>query len=66
MSQVKADGGQEIDYDVLIIGAGISGIGFAYRLKQSNPNLTYAVLDARHEVGGTWSLFNYPGKPVAR
>lgn len=50
------------DYDVLIIGAGISGINFAYRIQERCPTLSYAILDARHEVGGTWSLFKYPGK----
>ncbi|OAA43048.1 Flavin monooxygenase-like protein [Cordyceps fumosorosea ARSEF 2679] len=49
------------DYDVVIIGAGISGINFAYRLKERNPNLTYCILEARSEIGGTWSLFKYPG-----
>ncbi|KAJ3472643.1 hypothetical protein NLG97_g10823 [Lecanicillium saksenae] len=49
------------DYDVVIIGAGISGISFAYRLKESNPNLSYVIIEARHEIGGTWSLFKYPG-----
>ncbi|EGX87920.1 monooxygenase, putative [Cordyceps militaris CM01] len=50
-----------IDYDVVIVGAGISGIGFAHRLQQTNPNLTYVIIEARHEIGGTWSLFKYPG-----
>lgn len=48
-------------YDVVIVGAGISGINFAYRLQERNPNLTYTVLENRHEMGGTWSLFKYPG-----
>ncbi|OJJ56237.1 hypothetical protein ASPSYDRAFT_60293 [Aspergillus sydowii CBS 593.65] len=50
-----------VDYDVIIIGAGISGINFAYRLQERNPDLTYCILEARHEIGGTWSLFQYPG-----
>ncbi|KAE8393755.1 hypothetical protein BDV23DRAFT_191201 [Aspergillus alliaceus] len=50
-----------IDYDVIIVGAGISGISFAYRLQEQNPNLSYCILEARHEIGGTWSLFQYPG-----
>lgn len=49
------------DYDVIIVGAGISGINFAYRLQERNPELSYTVLDGRHEMGGTWSLFKYPG-----
>ncbi|KAM3564804.1 hypothetical protein MY1884_000567 [Beauveria asiatica] len=53
--------GRAIDYDVVIVGAGISGISFAYRLQQTNPNLSYAIIESRHEIGGTWSLFKYPG-----
>jgi cation diffusion facilitator CzcD-associated flavoprotein CzcO len=49
------------DYDVIIIGAGISGINFAYRLQERTPHLNYCILEARHEIGGTWSLFKYPG-----
>lgn len=54
----------DLDYDVVIIGAGISGLAFAYRLQERNPDLSYCVLDGRHEIGGTWSLFNYPGTLV--
>jgi cation diffusion facilitator CzcD-associated flavoprotein CzcO len=49
------------DYDVVIIGAGISGINAAYRLQERNPELSYIILEGRHEMGGTWSLFKYPG-----
>ncbi|GAB0139146.1 hypothetical protein EsDP_00007359 [Epichloe bromicola] len=49
------------DYDVVIVGAGISGINLAYRLQERNPELSYCILEGRHEVGGTWSLFQYPG-----
>lgn len=49
------------DYDVLIIGAGISGIGAAHHLKTKRPTTSFAVLDGREELGGTWSLFRYPG-----
>lgn len=48
-------------YDVIIIGAGISGINHGYRLQERNPDLSYAILEGRHEIGGTWSLFKYPG-----
>ncbi|KAK5164030.1 uncharacterized protein LTR77_010121 [Saxophila tyrrhenica] len=48
-------------YDVVIVGAGISGINFAYRLQERNPNLSFVILEGRHEIGGTWSLFQYPG-----
>lgn len=51
----------ELDYDVIIVGAGISGLNFAYRLQHSNPDLRYCILDRRDEIGGTWSLFKYPG-----
>jgi cation diffusion facilitator CzcD-associated flavoprotein CzcO len=47
--------------DVLIVGAGISGIGAAYRIHEKNPNLTYTVLERRARIGGTWDLFRYPG-----
>src|SRR5258706_8830300 len=47
--------------DVLIIGAGISGIGAAYRIHQKNPQLTYTLLERRERIGGTWDLFRYPG-----
>jgi monooxygenase len=47
--------------DVLIVGAGLSGIGAAYRLQQQCPGRSYAVLEARKAVGGTWDLFRYPG-----
>ncbi|KUH83068.1 MULTISPECIES: NAD(P)/FAD-dependent oxidoreductase [unclassified Mycobacterium] len=47
--------------DVLIIGAGISGIGAAYRLQEKNPNLSYLVLERRARIGGTWDLHRYPG-----
>ena len=47
--------------DVLIVGAGISGIGAAYYLQRSHPERTYAILEARGATGGTWDLFRYPG-----
>jgi cation diffusion facilitator CzcD-associated flavoprotein CzcO len=51
----------ENSYDVVIVGAGISGINFAYRLQERLPHLSYIILEGRHEIGGTWSLFKYPG-----
>jgi cation diffusion facilitator CzcD-associated flavoprotein CzcO len=47
--------------DVLIVGAGISGIGAAYRIHEKNPKLSYTVLERRERIGGTWDLFRYPG-----
>ncbi|HEY5952682.1 MAG TPA: NAD(P)/FAD-dependent oxidoreductase [Kofleriaceae bacterium] len=47
--------------DVLIVGAGISGIDAAYHLQTSCPNKSYAVFEARDTLGGTWDLFRYPG-----
>jgi cation diffusion facilitator CzcD-associated flavoprotein CzcO len=47
--------------DVLIIGAGISGIGAAYRIREKNPKLSYTLLERRGRIGGTWDLFRYPG-----
>ncbi|MCW2783034.1 MAG: flavin binding monooxygenase [Marmoricola sp.] len=46
---------------VLIIGAGLSGIGAAAHLKMGLPELTYAILEGREAIGGTWDLFRYPG-----
>jgi cation diffusion facilitator CzcD-associated flavoprotein CzcO len=48
-------------FDVIIIGAGISGINFAYRLQERLPKLTYTILEGRDDLGGTWSYFKYPG-----
>ena len=47
--------------DVLIVGAGLSGIGAAARLTQEHPDRSYLVLEAREASGGTWDLFRYPG-----
>jgi monooxygenase len=47
--------------DVLIVGAGLSGIGAAYHLQTRCPNKTYAILEGRESLGGTWDLFRYPG-----
>ncbi len=47
--------------DVLIVGAGLSGIGMACHLKRRSPWARYAILEARADLGGTWDLFRYPG-----
>ncbi|GAA0600802.1 NAD(P)/FAD-dependent oxidoreductase [Kribbella sandramycini] len=48
-------------FDVLIVGAGLSGIGAAYRIQTQSPDRSYAILEARTAIGGTWDLFRYPG-----
>ena len=47
--------------DVLIVGAGLSGIGAAYYLQRDHPQRSFALLEARDATGGTWDLFRYPG-----
>jgi cation diffusion facilitator CzcD-associated flavoprotein CzcO len=47
--------------DVLIVGAGLSGIGAGYHLQANCPEKKYAILEARDCIGGTWDLFRYPG-----
>ena len=49
------------DIDVLIVGAGLSGIDAACHLRRHCPDRRFVVLEARHGLGGTWSLFRYPG-----
>src|SRR5215469_12989812 len=48
-------------FDVIIIGAGLSGIGGGYRLQTQCPGKRYVILEARTAIGGTWDLFRYPG-----
>jgi len=48
-------------FDVVIVGAGLSGIGAGYRLQTRCPGKRFAILEARSEIGGTWDLFRYPG-----
>jgi len=47
--------------DVIVIGAGISGIAAGYNLKKSCPNKSFSILEGRNSIGGTWDLFKYPG-----
>ncbi len=48
-------------FDVLIVGAGLSGVGAGYHLQANCPDRTYAILEGRDRMGGTWDLFRYPG-----
>src|SRR5947209_3196780 len=48
-------------FDVLIVGAGLSGIGAGYHLQTESPQKSYVILEARDSIGGTWDLFRYPG-----
>ena len=48
-------------FDVIIVGAGLSGISAAYHLQTKCPDKSYAILESREAMGGTWDLFRYPG-----
>ena len=57
---MKASEEQHIEYealDVLIVGAGISGLGMSYTLKKKRPHNSFAVIESRENFGGTWDLF---------
>jgi monooxygenase len=49
------------DFDVIVVGAGLSGIGAAYRLQTECPTTRFIILEGRDAIGGTWDLFRYPG-----
>src|SRR5690242_21864630 len=49
------------DLDVIVVGAGLSGIDAGYHLQTQLPHKTYAILEGRSQLGGTWDLFRYPG-----
>lgn len=50
-----------VDADIIIVGAGISGINSAHHIHKDFPELNYTILDRRDNLGGTWDLFQYPG-----
>ncbi|MFE5793246.1 flavin-containing monooxygenase [Streptomyces sp. NPDC056503] len=61
-SPARAAGRTGVEHlDVLVVGAGISGIGVACHLRRELPGKSFAVLEARASLGGTWDLFRYPG-----
>lgn len=55
----QGDGAEHVD--VLIVGAGLSGVGQAWHLQRRCPDRSFAILEARGAIGGTWDLFRYPG-----
>lgn len=60
-SEMSAILRQMLDFEILIIGAGLSGIGAGARVRMDCPGKTFAILEGRSSSGGTWDLFRYPG-----
>ncbi len=60
-ARIQSKAGSTTHVDVVIVGAGISGIGSAYHLQQQCPNKTYAILEMKDTFGGTWETHKYPG-----
>lgn len=60
-SATRTDEAEPEQVDVIVVGAGLSGIGAACQYRQAFPDLTIAVLEERDAIGGTWDLFRYPG-----
>src|SRR5215831_11991429 len=52
---------QSEHFDVLIVGAGLSGIAAGYHLQDKCPSKNFVILEGRESIGGTWDLFRYPG-----
>jgi monooxygenase len=48
-------------FDVVVVGAGISGIGAGVHLREKSPDRSFVILEGREDIGGTWDLFKYPG-----
>ena len=60
-ARTPGSGGETEHTDVLIVGAGLSGIGAAWHLQKHCPQKSYAIVEQRETSGGTWDLFRYPG-----
>src|SRR3569623_763049 len=61
MPAIPAAARSPVPVDVLIVGAGISGIDAAFHLQKRCPGKSWLILEARNAIGGTWDLFRYPG-----
>jgi cation diffusion facilitator CzcD-associated flavoprotein CzcO len=61
MQEAKGSEAPAEHFNVLIVGAGLSGIGAAHHLQERCPGKSYAIFEAREDIGGTWDLFRYPG-----
>src|SRR5438132_692689 len=59
--ETASGGGPVPHVDVILVGAGLSGIGAAWHLQDRCPDRTYLILEGREAIGGTWDLFRYPG-----
>jgi cation diffusion facilitator CzcD-associated flavoprotein CzcO len=64
MARTAPDPSQELD--VLIVGAGISGVGAAWHLKDKSPDRSFAILEARDDLGGTWDLVPLSRHPLGQ
>lgn len=61
MGSINIEPPQDSHFDVVIVGAGISGINAAYRIQSELPSYKYTIVESRAAIGGTWDFFRYPG-----